>query len=179
MSESLPARTSAGVILAGLPSGGEALQMVAQRYVARGFTVAIAATAADDDADGALQHIAAAMARLRAEVTPPQRIAVAGYGAGGLSAFLAVTRLAADAAVSFCGVGIERHLTEARGLTAPLGLHFADDDPAVPPPAVRAIKGALEGFAMVEIYRYPTFDPAASDQAQRRAFALLDTLCAP
>ncbi len=106
--------------------------------------------------------------------------------AGGY-AFLALTRLGADAAAAFHGTGIG-YLDEAPAAKLPLSLHFGDGDERVPFEEVRAIKGALEGFATTEIYRYPGvghgfamredtgFSEFAALQAERRVFAFLDAL---
>src|SRR5258708_23358726 len=90
-----------------------------------------------------------------AERVPGGKIAVVGYGFGGRYAYLAVTRLGADGAAAFYGAGIGDYLGEASRAKLPLTFHFGDDDELVPIEEVRRIKGALEGFATTEIYRYP------------------------
>ncbi len=157
---------------------------VCARYAARGLLVAAA------DVDGAeteagLATVHAAMQALRANARSNGRVAVAGYGAGGRFAYLAATRLGADAAVAFYATGIGRHIDEAERVRVPLSLHFGDDDDNVPFAEVRRIKGALEGIASVQIYRYPGvgagfallgepgYAAAAALEAERRALRVL------
>lgn len=173
-----------GVVLVGVPAQARGtLEMYAQR----GYDV-LAADAGDGaNVERGLASVEAAM-RTLAERAPGGKIAVVGYGAGGRYAFLAVTRLGADGGAAFHGIGIGAHLAEAANARRPLTLHFGDADERVPFEEVRAIKGALEGFATTEIYRYPgarqgfalrgdaSFDADAAAQAERRVFAILDAL---
>jgi carboxymethylenebutenolidase len=143
------------------------------RFAAHGYEVLPADVDASTELPDALAAVRAAMNALAPRVA---KIAVVGYGFGGRFAFLAVTRLGADAAGAVAGANIGAHLDESVRVKKPLTFHFADDDDAVPFAEVRAIKGALEGFGTTEIYRYPTFDAAALLQAERRIFAVLDGL---
>jgi carboxymethylenebutenolidase len=173
-----------GIVLVGLPAGSGVTH---ERFVARGYDVL--AVDVDDAAgvEGGLTAVARGMRALR-EHASARKIAVVGYGFGGRYAFLALTRLGADAAAAFHGSGIGAHLDEAPNAKLPLSLHFGDDDDRVPFEEVRAIKGALEGFATTEIYRYPGaghgfamredagFNEPAAHEAERRVFAFLDAL---
>jgi len=163
-----------GVVLVGLPIEPAAARAIAARYASHGYGIAIVELAPADDIDAGLALVEAAFAELRG--AGHTALAVAGYDDGGRFAFLSVTRLGASGAVAFCGIGIADHLSEAHHVKAPLSLHFADDDPRLPFAGVRAIKGALEGFGTVEIYRYPTFDAQARSAAEQRAFSVLDGL---
>jgi dienelactone hydrolase len=158
-----------GIVLAGAAPAAVA------RYAARGFAVRVAAEG--------LESVRAALGGYA--VAGIERVAVVGYGAGGCSAFLAVTRLGAAAAVAFHPLGIGAYLREAALVRAPLSLHLGDADERVPLEEVRAIKGALEGFATTEIYRYagagqgfaldgsPGYDATAAALAEQRACAFL------
>jgi carboxymethylenebutenolidase len=185
MSSEEPARTGPGVVLVGVPADEHALM---ERYAARGYIVRSAAVTEDAPVEDGLDAVRAAMDGLATRPDWNGQIAVAGYGHGGRYAFLAVTRLGADAAVAFHGIGIGQHLDEASRVKKPLSFHFADADEFVPFEEVRAIKGALEGFGTTEIYRYPGahqgfalagsagYDEEAAAQAERRAFAVLERL---
>jgi dienelactone hydrolase len=173
-----------GVVLVGIGPGAQA---TIDGYAARGYDVLALAVDEALDVEVNLRAVRAAMDTLAAR-RPSGKIAVVGYGAGGRYAFLAVTRLGADAAAAFHGADIGLHLGEAALAKKPLTFHFGDHDKRVPFEEVRAIKGALEGFATVEIYRYPGvgqgfamrgdagYDEAAALQAERRVFAILDGL---
>jgi dienelactone hydrolase len=162
--------TGRGVVLIGAGAAE------AQRMGARGYIItALAAT----DVDAGLAALAAAMAELRADPATRGIIAVAGFGAGGALAFLAATRLGADAVATLWGAGIGAYLAESQRVRVPLSMHFADDDERVPVAEVRAIKGALEGFGTTEIYRYKQHDTRAEEDAERRACAVIESVNAP
>jgi carboxymethylenebutenolidase len=172
------------VVVAGLPAGSRA---TLERFAARGYDVLAVDVDEAAGIEGNLASVRWGMDALR-EHESAGKIAVVGYGFGGRYAFLALTRLGADAAAAFYGTGIGAHLDEAPAAKLPLSLHFGDDDERVPFEEVRAIKGALEGFATTEIYRYPGagrgfamredagFNEFAALQAERRVFAFLDAL---
>jgi carboxymethylenebutenolidase len=187
MSSADRSRVRPGIVLVGV-APGEGLRATLERYNARGYT-AIAPDVVDaSDVAGTLRAIEAARDALAAHAGANGNVAVAGYGHGGRYAYLAVTQLGADAGIAFHGIGIGLHLDEASKVKKPLSLHFADDDQFVPLAEVRAIKGALEGFATTEIYRYPglhqgfaesgnpAYDEAGAREAERRAFEVLDRL---
>ena len=159
-----------GVVLVGVPPGDRA---AIGRFATHGYDVVLADV---DEAAGPADALAAVRAAMDALALRVEKIAVVGYGFGGRYAFLAVTRLGADAAGAVGGANIGAHLDESARVKKPLTFHFADDDEAVPFAEVRAIKGALEGFGTTEIYRYPTLDAAGLLQAERRVFAFLDGL---
>jgi carboxymethylenebutenolidase len=173
-----------GIVLAGVPPS--ALERVHERYAAHGFRVAVVAVDGAAGVEEGLAAVRAAVAGLRGGTQA--RVAVAGYGTAGRFAYLAATRLDIDAAVAFSAAGIAAHLDEAGNLRVPLSCHFGDDDAAVGPGEVRLIKGALEGFATVDVYRYagasggfalpgdPGYDAVAAEAAERRAFAMLEAL---
>jgi dienelactone hydrolase len=177
-------RSALGVVLAGV---GPGTQATIYRYTGRGYDVRSVALDDRADVETNLGAVRSAIDELAAR-TPGAKVAVVGYGPGGRYAFLAVTRLGADGAAAFHGTDIGRHLNEAALAKKPISFHFGDDDTYVPFEEVRAIKGALEGFATVEIYRYPGvgqgfalrgdagYDETTALQAERRVFAILDGL---
>jgi dienelactone hydrolase len=174
------AMSTLGVVLAGVAAGATS---TIELYTARGYDVRVADIDRAVSVDDALERVRLAMGELAGG-----KVAVVGYGAGGCYAFLAVTRLGADAAAVFHGNGIGDYLAESARAKMPLTFHFGDDDERVPFAEVRAIKGALEGFGTTEIYRYPgardgfalrgdpNYDEASALAAERRVFAVLDGL---
>jgi carboxymethylenebutenolidase len=133
-----------------------------------------------------LADLGVCMEYLRDPARGNGKVAILGYCFGGLFAYYGTTRLGADAGVAFHPTGIQDHLDEALRVRAPLSIHIGDDDPWVPLDAIRAIKGALEGFAHVMVYRYPamkhgftqaggaSYDRASAELAESRAFDMLD-----
>jgi dienelactone hydrolase len=171
-----------GVVLVGLPVGSN---VAPRQFAAHGYDVLAVDVDEAADVEGGLASVRWGMDALRQHANVG-KIAVVGFGFGGRYAFLALTRLGADAAAAFHGTGIGGHLDEAPAAKLPLSLHFGDEDERVPFEEIRAIKGALEGFATTEIYRYPGvgqgfalpgnagFDEPAALEAERRVFAFLD-----
>ena len=177
MSTADVSRTGPGLVVIGFPPGAERAAAIA-RFSARGYV----ATPFDRDPgttlDETLAALATAMAALRDEPSARGRVAIAGFGDGGLFAFLAVTRLAADGAAMFRPAGIAAYLSESPFARVPMSMHFDDCDPRVPLEDVRKIKGALEGIGVIEIYRYECWDAAAERTAEERAYDVLDALAA-
>jgi dienelactone hydrolase len=169
------------IVLVGVPDGVP----VRERYAARGYDVLATTVRADADPTPGLAAVRAAIDELRSRADAG-KVAVVGYGFGGRYAFLAVTRLGAEAAAAFAASGIGQHLDEAARAAKPLSLHFGDADPLVPLDEVRAVKGALEGFPTTEIYRYPGagsdfarpgapgYHAASAAEAERRVVTFLD-----
>jgi carboxymethylenebutenolidase len=118
------------------------------------------------------------------------RFAVVGFCFGGRHAFLGLTRLAADAAVSFHGSNIHRHLDEADAVTKPFSFHYTAEDPLVPLDQITLIRevlrgkdgeiyvyeGAQHGFAREDSTRY---NAPVAQLSEERAFAILASLKPP
>jgi len=140
------------------------------------------------DLERSLDDLARAIATVRDLPQCDGRVAVFGYCFGGRYAFLSVTRLGADAAASFHGNGIVPYLAEAPKATAPMCLHFGDEDRLVPPAEVAAIEAALAPLPHAGVYRYPgakhgfallggeSYDEPVTDLALQRSFAMLGRL---
>ncbi len=176
----LPARTPAPglIVLPEIFNSNPHIRSVADGYAADGF-VALApdvywrqeagsylpytdegrakayALRARMDTDQFVRDLADAIAMLRARPDCNGKVGVMGFCLGGLLAWLAGTRLPVDAAVSYYGVQIDQYLGEADRLGCPLLMHFAENDPHVPPPTVAAIEARLGGLSNVSIHHYP------------------------
>lgn len=112
------------------------------------------------DVDTGVNDIAATIAAIRAMPGVQGKVGAVGYCLGGLLAFLTATRTDADAAVSYYGVGIEKHVGEAEKLNHPLLMHIAEKDQFVPPEAQQVILQALKDHPQIEIHTYPGRDHA-------------------
>lgn len=115
------------------------------------------------------------------------KFAVVGFCFGGQHAFLGLTRLGADAGVSYHGTSIEKYLDEAPRVTKPFSFHFGSEDDLVSPEAVEAIRSALagktgdivmhdgagHGFAREDSAGY---NAAVAHASEEQAFTMLDEL---
>lgn len=140
---------------------------------------------AELDTDQYARDLGDIVAALRARPDCSGKVGVMGFCLGGKFAYLASTRLPVDAAASYYGVQIDQHLGEAGQRRCPLLLHFASDDPHVPPATVAAIAARLGGEPGVALHvypgtehgfnrrGYPPYDEAAAAEARRRTLALL------
>ncbi|MBI1683454.1 dienelactone hydrolase family protein [Caulobacter hibisci] len=88
------------------------------------------------------------------------KVGAVGYCLGGLLAFLTATRTDADAAVSYYGVGLEKHVGEAEKLEKPLLLHVAEEDQFVPKEAQQVIFAALKDHPQITLHTYAGRDHA-------------------
>src|SRR5262245_58126530 len=88
------------------------------------------------DVELALKDIATTVKALRALPRCNGKVGVIGFCLGGTLAYLTAARTKVDCAVSYYGVGIERHLGEAKSIKSPLVLHFAGEDKFVDHAAV-------------------------------------------
>lgn len=111
-----------------------------------------------------------------------------GYCAGGELAFLAATRLGAEAVAGFHATRIDRHLSEAGRIAGRLTLHFGGNDNLVPMSQVDAIRTAVGSNPKVDIAVYdgaghgfsfhgqPSYHEEAEGRSDERAQAVLGTL---
>ncbi|MFQ5669199.1 MAG: dienelactone hydrolase family protein [Acidobacteriota bacterium] len=129
----------------------------------------------------AVEDSAAALAFLRGHPACTGKIGGVGFCLGGKLAYLLAARFDPDAAVGYYGVGIEKALEEAEGITAPLLLHLAGEDQFCPPEARAAIHTALDSHPRATLHDYPGnnhafarpggehHDPAAAELADLRS----------
>ena len=113
------------------------------------------------------------------------KVGTVGYCLGGKLVYLAVARDVVDVGVGYYAVQLDKFLDEAARVTRPLMLHFAELDTRVPQETVSAVKKALDGKPLVEIYDYlgadhgfnrfgyPPYHPQAAEQALDRSLAFL------
>jgi carboxymethylenebutenolidase len=143
------------------------------------------------DLDHAVSDITAAVAALRGRAECTGKVGALGFCLGGLLSVLAAAHAGVDCAVGYYGVGIEKRLDEAAGITVPIVLQFGATDTHVPPEAVAAIQARLGGMANVETYVYPgvghgfsapgrpAFNKPAAMMAHSRAIALFRRVMGP
>jgi carboxymethylenebutenolidase len=107
------------------------------------------------DVDQGVRDIGAALTALKARPECTGKVGVLGFCLGGRLAFLAAARLDVDAAVSFYGGAIDKHLGEAGKVRCPMVLHFGGKDEHIPPPAIEQIRAAFADRPDVSIHVYP------------------------
>jgi carboxymethylenebutenolidase len=108
----------------------------------------------------AVEDSAVAAEFLREHSACTGRVGAVGFCLGGNLAWLLAVRFDPDCAVGYYGVGIEKTLHEARGLSSPLMLHIAAEDQYCPPEAQKQIHAALDSNSLVTIHDYPEQDHA-------------------
>lgn len=129
------------------------------------------------DMEKSLMDTAAALAYVREQTG--KKCGVIGYCFGGSIAWLAATRLKADAAVGYYGGSIAKHLDEKP--ECPVMLHFGKKDQHIPQTDVDKIEAA---HPEVQVFRYEadhgfncdaraSYDAASSKQARERSLAFL------
>ena len=108
----------------------------------------------------AVEDSAAAVEFLRTHPACTGRVGAVGFCLGGNLAWLLSVRYQPDCTVGYYGVGIEKTLHEASGLSCPLMLHIAGKDQYCPPEAQQQIHGTLDTNSLVTIHEYPEQDHA-------------------
>ncbi len=111
-----------------------------------------------------------------------------GYCAGGELAFLAATRLGADAIAGFHATRVHRHAGDARKARGAVSLHYGGADPLVPMSEVAAVQAALAGQPRAEVHVYegaqhgfsfkgrPSYHEAAATRSRKRAQEIMEAL---
>jgi carboxymethylenebutenolidase len=145
-------------------------------------------------AEGILDDLDAAFARIDAAAVPPEATGIVGFCMGGTVAFVAAAERTIGAAVTFYGSGITKGrfgfpslLEAADRLDAPwLGL-YGDEDKGIPVDDVERLRKAVASSAQpTEVVRYPgaghafnrdggaSYDAAAATDAWSRTLAWFD-----
>ena len=107
------------------------------------------------DFEQGLLDIEDLLGHLRAHPGCNGKLAVLGICFGGRYAHVAAARYGIDAAASYHGTYIERHLDETHRITCPVSFHFGEEDPVVPMDQVKAIQESYASHDNAEIVAYP------------------------
>jgi carboxymethylenebutenolidase len=107
------------------------------------------------DTDQFADDLADVAAALKERPDCTGKIGAMGFCLGGKFVYLFCTRHQIDAGVSYYGVQIDEHLDEADNLKCPILMHFASDDPHVPPETVAAIEARMGDWDNVDVHVYP------------------------
>ncbi len=110
---------------------------------------------AELDTDQFARDLEDTVSALRTRDDCTGKVGVMGFCLGGKFTYLSSVRHNIDAAVSYYGVQIDEHLDEAGHLNCPLLMHFAENDPHVPPETLEAIRAQFANEQRVEIHVYP------------------------
>jgi phospholipase/carboxylesterase len=105
------------------------------------------------DVDKVTDHMDAVVEYLNEHGSATRALGAIGYCAGGELAFLAGTRLGAQAVGAFHGTRIERHLAEGDRLVR-ASLHFGGQDALVPMSTVEEISAGLSTNLGVDVHTY-------------------------
>ncbi len=130
------------------------------------------------DFDQGLLDMQDLIADLRSHPRCNGKVAMLGICFGGRYAHLGAARWGIDAAASYHGTYIERHLDDTRNITCPVSHHFGAADPVTPMADLRTIRdsyaalpnaeivvhdGARHNFAMPQ---KPDYDPVIAKTAR-------------
>ena len=137
------------------------------------------------DIELALSDIQACASALRAHSAHSGKLGIIGWSMGGLLATLAAARFDFACAVSYYGVGLDRHVAALRLLRCPTLLQVGDADAKVPASARDAIATAIAAQPTVELQIYSgcahgfanaahqNYDKPAAMMAYSRSIAFL------
>ncbi len=135
------------------------------------------------DQDKAIEDLTATLGWMRQQPDCSGTVGTVGYCLGGRLSFLVAARSAADANVSYYGVGLEKLLGEVDKITKPLLMHVAEKDKFVPPEALAEIVATVPSNPRITLHVYPGvnhafariggehYDQAAADEAHARTAA--------
>jgi carboxymethylenebutenolidase len=100
------------------------------------------------------------VSHLKTDKAVSGKVGCVGYCLGGLMAYLMACRSEVQTSVSYYGVGIDEHLSEADNIKAPTMLHIAGKDAFVPAEKLQKIKNVLDPNPLATIHVYPEMDHA-------------------
>jgi carboxymethylenebutenolidase len=159
-------------------------------YSREDFSKALAFNERFDDAK-AIDDIRAAIHTLRATPAQQGRVGAVGYCLGGRLVTLAAATGDLDCAISYYGVGLDKHVDLITNLPCPMAFHIAENDALCPPPARAAVLAAIAQNSKIEQYVYPgcdhafatpgrdSYDKPAAMMAYSRTLALLRKVIGP
>jgi carboxymethylenebutenolidase len=136
------------------------------------------ASASFDVAQG-LDDVVAIVAQLRTAFGLDGRVALVGYGLGGLMAFVSAAVCHPDAAAAYYPAGIETYLDPSTVVATPLLLQLGAEDEQIPRATQQAIVSMMDRFTQAEVEIHPgvghgfarrdsdLFDAVASGHASR------------
>ena len=131
------------------------------------------------------EDIASAIAALRARAECTGKVGALGFGLGGKLACRAAATANVDCAVSYYGFGIDFGLNLVPRIRCPFVMHFAENDPQIPPEAVARVLQASSARPKLTAYVYtgaapgferkggPHYDKPAAGLAHSRTIGLL------
>lgn len=164
------------------------LRELCELYAEEGYLVRCAKAFAI--ARGA-EDVVAAVEALRGRAECTGKVGALGFGLGGKLAYLAAVEAAVDCAVSYYGFGIDFGLNFVSRIRCPMALHFAEQDPQIPPLAVARVREAFAGRPDIAIHLYPgvapgfdrkvlpNYDRVAAGLAHSRSIGLLRRAIGP
>jgi carboxymethylenebutenolidase len=137
------------------------------------------------DVELGLRDLASSIDALRTRAEHCGKLGMIGWGLGGLLATRAAARHAADCAVSYYAVDLDRYVDELQSLACPTLFHIGDSDTEVPEYSRQTLAAAVATQNHVELHVYhgchhsfarpnhACYDKAAAMMAYSRTVALL------
>ena len=170
------------VLFPDIDDDGRRLHELRDLYAGEGYVVLSPETLS---ALNGAEQIRTAIAALRARRECIGKVGALGFGLGGKLAWLAAAETPVDCAVSYYGFGIDFGLNLVPRIRCPFVMHFAENDPQIPPEAVARVLQASSARPKLTTYVYtgaapgferkggPHYDKPAAGLAHSRTIGLL------
>jgi carboxymethylenebutenolidase len=140
------------------------------------------------DVTQAIEDVRPLVEMLRKHSLGNGKVGALGFCAGGELAYLAATRLGADAVAGFHATKVHAHLDELANAKGAISMHYGDADPLVPMDQVEQVRKAFAGKPGADVHVYagaqhgfsfqgrPSYHEEAATKSQAEAMRLMQAL---
>jgi carboxymethylenebutenolidase len=138
------------------------------------------------DVDQGIKDVQSCISAVRSHERCNGKVGAIGFCLGGKLAYLTASRTDIDASVGYYGVALDELLGEAKSISCPLMLHFAELDQFSSPDARKKVYETLKDKSGTELHLYrevdhafarqggDNYDASAAETANERSAVFLD-----